>query len=118
MPFINLPSRDLRDYYKVIKHPVCLKGAQKAVRGIKGREKPTGTTFFKSWQAFEDEISHIWNNAREYNEDGSEISIMAGHLEVLVSDHSLLHVINLDSHISLVVLRKRRKLSLNHLNQR
>lgn len=81
-PFINLPSRDLRDYYRLIKHPVCLKSAQKAVRGIKGREKPTGQTFMKSWQAFEDEISHVWINAREYNEDGSDISILAGQLEV------------------------------------
>lgn len=36
----------------------------------------------KSWQAFEDEISYVWNNARLYNEDGSEISILAGQLEV------------------------------------
>lgn len=118
MPFINLPSRDLRDYYKVIKHPVCLKGAQKAVRGIKGREKPTGATFFKSWQAFEDEISHIWNNAREYNEDGSEISVLAGQLEVfhswLVSNLQT----NFNSYISPVVLQKPKKLSLILHNQR
>ena len=52
------------------------------VRGIKGREKPTGVTLLKSWQAFEDEVSYIWNNAREYNEDGSDISKLAGQLEV------------------------------------
>lgn len=80
-PFINLPSRDLRDYYRLIKHPVCLKSAQKAVKGIRGRERPTGQTFMKSWQAFEDELSHVWNNAREYNEDGSEIFKLAGQLE-------------------------------------
>ena len=81
-PFINLPSRELRDYYRVIKHPVCLKSAQKVVRGIKGREKPTGVTFLKSWQAFEDEVSYIWKNARAYNEDGSEIYQWASQLEV------------------------------------
>ena len=52
------------------------------VRGIRGREKPTGVTVLKSWQAFEDEVSYIWNNAREYNEDGSEISNWASQLEV------------------------------------
>lgn len=81
-PFLNLPSRDLRDYYRLIKHPVCLKGVQKAVRGIKGREKPTGQTLLTSWQAFEAETKHIWKNAREYNEDGSEIFNLAGELEV------------------------------------
>ena len=52
------------------------------VRGIKGREKPTGVTLLKSWQAFEDEVGYIWNNAREYNEDGSEIFKWASQLEV------------------------------------
>ncbi|KAL9611018.1 MAG: hypothetical protein Q9167_004299 [Letrouitia subvulpina] len=80
-PFINLPSRELRDYYHVIRHPVSLKGVQKAVRGIKGRDKPTGVSLFKSWNAFEEEINFIWNNARQYNEDGSEISKMAEALE-------------------------------------
>ena len=55
---------------------------QKLVRGVKGREKPTGISFFKSWQSFEDEMSYIWNNARQYNEDGSEISELASELEV------------------------------------
>ena len=82
IPFTNLPPRTLVDYYKVIKHPVCLRSVQKAVRGIKGRDKPTGTTFLKSWQAFEEEVSYIWNNARDYNEDSSDLFILAGELEV------------------------------------
>lgn len=80
--FLNLPSRELRDYYRVIKHPVCLRSVQKLVRGVKGRDKPTGHTLLKSWQAFEDENNCIWNNAREYNEDGSPISELATQLEV------------------------------------
>ncbi|MCJ1484725.1 hypothetical protein MMC06_004898 [Schaereria dolodes] len=80
-PFLNLPSRELRDYYRLIKHPVCLKGAQKLVRGIKGRDKPTGQSLFKSWEAFEDEINYIWENARAYNEDGSDIPKLAAGLE-------------------------------------
>ena len=54
----------------------------KLVRGIKGREKPTGQTLLPTWQDFEDEMSFIWNNARLYNEDESEISKLAGQLEV------------------------------------
>lgn len=65
---------------------MSLKSAQKAVRGIKGRDPPTGTTFLKSWQAFKEEVSKIWQNARTYNEDGSDISELAGELEV---DNSL-----------------------------
>ena len=79
---MNLPPRDLRDYYTVIKHPVSLKGTLKSVRGIRGRDKPTGVSFFKSWPSFEDEIRHIWSNARTYNEDGSEIWHYANELEV------------------------------------
>lgn len=30
-------------------------------------------TDFKTWDAFEDEVSYIWRNARDYNEDGSDI---------------------------------------------
>jgi len=60
---------------------VSLKSVQKLVRGIKGRDKPTGATFFKSWAAFEEEVSKIWGNARIYNEDGSPIFELAGELE-------------------------------------
>ena len=68
----------------MIKHPVSLKGLQKTVRGVKGREAPTGQTLLKSWDAFASEVSYIWQNAREYNEDGSEISALAGELEVSI----------------------------------
>lgn len=39
-------------------------------------------TDFKSWATFEDQASLIWKNAYHYNEDGSEISLMAQELEV------------------------------------
>ena len=80
--FVNLPSRTIVDYYRVIKNPVSLKSVQKAVRGIRGRDKPTNMTFLKSWAAFEEEIAQIWHNARTYNEDGSDIYVLAGELEV------------------------------------
>ena len=65
----------------MIKHPVSLKGVQKLVRGITGRDRNSGKTVLKSWNSFEDECSYIWNNARLYNEDGSTISRIAGALE-------------------------------------
>ena len=79
--FINLPSRELRDYYQLIKHPVSLKRVQKLVRGITGRDRNTGKTVFKNWQSFEEEVNQIWSNARLYNEDQSLISQTAGVLE-------------------------------------
>ncbi len=82
LPFLNLPSRQLADYYRLIKHPVSLKSAQKKVRGIRGRDKPTNVSFLRNWQSFEDEVSFIWRNAREYNEDGSDIFKLAGQIEV------------------------------------
>ena len=73
LPFQNLPSRSLKDYYQLIKDPMSLAAIQKKVRGVIGREAPTGHTLFKSWDAFEDAFSLIWKNARIYNEDGSDI---------------------------------------------
>ncbi|KAI8940182.1 hypothetical protein NX059_003889 [Plenodomus lindquistii] len=72
-PFQNLPSRSLKDYYQLIKDPMSLSAVHKKVRGVIGREAPTGQTLFKSWDAFEEAVSLIWTNARIYNEDGSDI---------------------------------------------
>jgi hypothetical protein len=35
------------------------------------------TTAYPTWQSFEEEVSYVWRNAREYNEDDSDISILA-----------------------------------------
>ena len=80
--FIQLPPRTLADYYKLIRHPVSLKGMHKLIRGAKGHAPATGSTLLRSWNAFEEEANHIWDNAREYNEEGSEIVQMAEQLEV------------------------------------
>lgn len=80
--FIQLPSRNLVDYFQIIKHPVSLKSLRKQVLGAKGHAAATGKTTLKSWKAFEEETSYIWRNAREYNEDGSDIVQMADHLKV------------------------------------
>lgn len=81
-PFVNLPSRKLEDYYKIIRHPVSLKSVQKRTYGIHGRDTKTGITDFKSWDAFEEEVSFIWRNCRVYNEDGSDMYELAGEFEV------------------------------------
>ena len=80
--FINRPPRELKDYYQLIKHPVSLSSILKAVRGVKGREKPTGVSPFRGWRSFEEEVSFIWRNARQYNEDDSGAYILAGEFEV------------------------------------
>ena len=80
--FLNLPSRSLQDYYRVIKRPVSLKSLYKTVQGIKGRDPATGSSLMKSWDSFENEVGYIWRNAREYNEDGSAIVELAEELRV------------------------------------
>ena len=93
-PFVELPDRSLKDYYAVIPNPVSLVKLQKRIRGIQGRSAATGISDFKSWAAFEDDASFIWKNAYHYNEDGSDIFLLAKelevgshyHLEMLLSD--------------------------------
>ncbi|CEO58520.1 hypothetical protein PMG11_03239 [Penicillium brasilianum] len=81
-PFIGKPDRNLyRDYYEIIQHPVSLRTIQKQVRGTDSRKNPSKTTAFPTWKSFEEEVAYIWRNAREYNEDGSDISMLAGILE-------------------------------------
>lgn len=81
-PFIGKPDRNLyRDYYEIIQHPVSLRSIQKKVRGTDSRKKHSRVTAYPTWQSFEEEVTYIWRNAREYNEDGSEISVLAGVLE-------------------------------------
>ncbi|GAP85348.1 putative bromodomain-containing protein [Rosellinia necatrix] len=80
-PFIYLPPRSLKDYYEIIAEPLSLKALQKQVRGQHGRSEATYVSDFKGWAAFEDQASLIWKNAYHYNEDGSDIFIMAQELE-------------------------------------
>ena len=81
-PFGNLPTRKLEDYYKLIRHPVSLKSVAKRAKGIHGRAPPTNITDFKTRDAFEEEVSFIWRNAQEYNEDGSEMFNLAAEFKV------------------------------------
>ncbi|PQE22754.1 bromodomain containing protein [Rutstroemia sp. NJR-2017a BVV2] len=79
-PFVSLPPRSLKDYYQVIPNPHCLKDLHKRVKGIHGKAS-TGVSDFKTWAAFEEDASLIWKNAFHYNEDGSEIFVLAKELE-------------------------------------
>lgn len=55
---------------------------QRQVRGTDGRKTGPRTTAFPTWLSFEEEMEYIWRNARDFNEDGSEIFNYAGILEV------------------------------------
>ncbi|KAM3067631.1 hypothetical protein ACMFMG_000055 [Clarireedia jacksonii] len=79
-PFVSLPPRSLKDYYQVIPNPNCLKDLHKRVKGIHGKAS-TGISDFKTWAAFEEDASLIWKNAFHYNEDGSDIFVLAKELE-------------------------------------
>jgi hypothetical protein len=83
-PFINLPPRSLRDYFKVIADPLSIKKLQKMVKGVHGRGDVSGTSDFKTWNALEDKSKLLWTNAYFYNEEGSEIYALAHELEVRI----------------------------------
>jgi hypothetical protein len=83
LPFIKLPTRDeLEDYYKVIPNPIDLTMLRKRVKGVRGKQAATGISEFKSWAAFEEASSYLWRNAFLYNEDGSDIFVLAKELQV------------------------------------
>lgn len=90
-PFIGKPDRNLyKDYYEIIQHPVSLRSIQKRVRGTDSRKNSSKTTAYPTWKSFEEEVSCIWRNAREYNEDDSDISVLAGILEASLHQDILL----------------------------
>ena len=80
--FMNLPPRSLKEYFSIIQNPLSLKGLQKLVRGIHGRNPATGVSEFKGWAAFEEKASLLWENAHYFNEEGSEIYNLATELKV------------------------------------
>lgn len=82
MNFVNLPPRSYKDYFAVITSPLSLKGLQKLVKGIHGRQAATGVSDFKNWAAFEEKAALLWRNAHFYNEEGSDIYELATELQV------------------------------------
>ncbi|KAI9842287.1 MAG: hypothetical protein M1837_007357 [Sclerophora amabilis] len=81
--FLNLPSRKLQDYYRLITKPMALNPLKKRITGQVRRNEATHHSPFTSWDEFEAEASLIWSNAKEYNEDDSEIYSLAVQLESL-----------------------------------
>jgi hypothetical protein len=81
MDFVEPPPRSLKTYYRIIERPMALKKLQNMVRGITGRAF-TGTSEFKSWDDFEATASLLWKNAFQFNEDDSDIFLIAKDLEV------------------------------------
>ncbi|KAK4157748.1 Bromodomain-containing protein [Chaetomidium leptoderma] len=81
LDFINLPPRTYKDYFAVITSPLSLKGLQKLVKGIHGRQPATGVSDFKNWATFEERASLLWTNAHFYNEEGSVIHALATELQ-------------------------------------
>ena len=61
---------------------MSLAAVKKKVQGVVGRDQPTGHTLFKSWDSLANTMSLIWKNARDYNEDGSDIYNVSLELEV------------------------------------
>jgi len=82
LDFINLPARTNKEYFAVITSPLSLKGLQKQIKGVHGRQAATGISDFKGWAAFEERASLLWENAHYYNEEGSSIYEMATELKV------------------------------------
>ena len=65
------PKRDYPDYYKVIERPTSIADLKALVRQGK----------VPDWDSLAREVRLIWDNAKEYNEPGSDIYEMAEGLE-------------------------------------
>lgn len=82
-PFLDLlDPKDFKEYYQIIQHPVSIKQIHKRVKGVHGKKAATGVSDYKHWAAFEEEMSYLWKNAFEYNQDGSDIFVLAEELQV------------------------------------
>jgi len=68
----RVSKRDYPDYYRVIKRPTSISDVRSMV------EKDQ----IKDWDTFSREMRLIWDNAKEYNQEGSDIYEMAEKLEV------------------------------------
>ena len=71
--FFEKPSkRQYPEYYKIIARPTALADIRKSAE--KSR--------YGTWDAFFEEVRLIWKNAKEFNEEDSEIYRYAEELEV------------------------------------
>ncbi|KAK5195497.1 hypothetical protein LTR47_003810 [Exophiala xenobiotica] len=67
----KVPKRDYPDYYKVIKRPTSISDVRSMVED----------DAIPDWDSLAREVRLIWDNAKEYNQEGSEIYAMAEKLE-------------------------------------
>ncbi|KIX01465.1 uncharacterized protein Z518_09191 [Rhinocladiella mackenziei CBS 650.93] len=67
----KVPKKDYPDYYKLIKKPTSISD----VRALVEKES------VQDWDALAREVRLIWDNAKEYNQEGSDIYMMAQRLE-------------------------------------
>ncbi|EXJ88614.1 hypothetical protein A1O1_05544 [Capronia coronata CBS 617.96] len=67
----RVSKKDYPDYYKLIKKPTSISDVRALV------EKDA----LPDWDALAKEVRLIWDNAKEYNQEGSDIYIMAEKLE-------------------------------------
>jgi hypothetical protein len=65
---------------------MSLTAVRKRARGQHGRGAATTQSDFRTWDAFADEVSYIWRNARDYNEDGSDMFNLSVELEDLFNE--------------------------------
>lgn len=71
---------------------MSLNAVLKKVQGyLSRREGFRGTSDFKNWQQLEECVSLIWLNARDFNEDGSEMYNLAAEFEVCHDPPSKVH---------------------------
>ena len=85
-----LPKKDWADYYLVIKNPICLQQIEKRIN----RKE------YQSLREYREDIHLLCQNARTYNEDGSEIYRDAETIEVCNPTclHLALHLTDDDSY--------------------
>lgn len=67
----KVPKKDYPDYYKLIKKPTSISDVRAWVENETDHD----------WDSLAREVRLIWDNAKEYNQEGSDIYIMAEKLE-------------------------------------
>jgi hypothetical protein len=70
----KVPKKDYPDYYKMIKKPTSISDVRAQVEN----------EAIQDWDSLAKEVRVIWENAKEYNVEGSDIYLMAETLEVFL----------------------------------
>eukprot|EP01052_Picozoa_sp_SAG31_P031830 SAG31_NODE_3419_length_4297_cov_1.545606_4_plen_146_part_00 len=76
--FVELPDRTMYpDYYEVVGDPICLSQIYSRLH----------SRSYSTWEMFEAEVQLMIDNARSYNEEGSEVYQNAELLEGVLKKH-------------------------------